>query len=92
MQLTGQWKCKWVVKSVHAIMQSATQLPYFIDGANACPPEDVDGAPGYEGLLEAMADPKPPEHDDMAGWYGGISEPAGFDCQRVSQWFKRIKI
>lgn len=71
---------------------TAPQLPYCIEGANACPPEDVGGVPGYEDFLEVMADPKHPEHDDMVGWYGEIFEPAAFDCERVNQWFKRIKV
>lgn len=38
--------------------------------AGACPPEDVGGPPGYEMFLEAMADPKHPEHLALKGWYG----------------------
>ena len=34
------------------------QVPYCLDGANACPPEDVGGGPDYAEFLEAMADPK----------------------------------
>jgi hypothetical protein len=38
--------------------------------AGTCPPEDVGGPPGYEMFLEAMADPKYPEHLALKGWYG----------------------
>ena len=40
-----------------------------------CPPEDVGGAGGYEEFLEAMADPKHPEHADLKRWYGSDFEP-----------------
>lgn len=71
---------------------STPQLPYCVGGANACPPEDVGGAPGYMAFLEAMSDPKHPEHDDMLDWYGEVFEPAAFDCEQVNQWFKTIKV
>jgi hypothetical protein len=71
---------------------TAPQLPYCIEGANACPPEDVGGAPGYADFLEVMADPKHPEHDDMVAWHGEVFEPAAFDCARVNQWLESIKV
>ena len=40
-----------------------------------CPPEDVGGFPGYEEFLEAMADPKHPEHSTLKEWYGGPFDP-----------------
>ncbi|ANJ56582.1 hypothetical protein PMA3_16090 [Pseudomonas silesiensis] len=64
----------------------------YIEGANACPPEDVGGGPGYEDFLEAMANPDHPEHDAMVEWHGDVFDPAAFECERVNQWFKRIKV
>ena len=46
--------------------------PRLIEIIGTCPPEDVGGPPGYEMFLEAMADPKHPEHADVKEWYGGI--------------------
>ncbi len=40
-----------------------------------CPPEDVGGPPGYENFLEAIADPKHPEHEDIMEWYGSDFDP-----------------
>ena len=34
-------------------------------GARACPPEDCGGSPGYEHLLEVMADPTHEEYGDL---------------------------
>ena len=40
----------------------------------SCPPEDVGGFPGYYEFLDAMADPKHPEHDHLKD-YGGTFDP-----------------
>ncbi len=40
-----------------------------------CPPEDIGGPPGYEMFVEAIADPKHPEHKDLKAWYGGQFDP-----------------
>ena len=42
--------------------------PVFIDGERACPPEDCGGYPGYRNLLQALADPKHEDHDDLSRW------------------------
>ena len=49
-----------------------------IDGQNACPPEDVGGPGGYAAYLQALADPRHPEHDDLLEWRGAF-DPAHFD-------------
>ncbi|WP_420232884.1 plasmid pRiA4b ORF-3 family protein [Pseudomonas sp. ABY48] len=79
-----------VEKTLPAI--ACPQVPYCIEGANACPPEDVGGGPGYEDFLEAMANPDHPEHDAIVEWHGETFDPTIFDCERVNQWFKRIKV
>lgn len=64
------------------------QVPYCVDGANACPPEDVGGEPGYADFLEAMADPGHPEHAAMLEWHGSTFDPTLFEWERVNQWLK----
>jgi hypothetical protein len=68
------------------------QVPYCIEGANACPPEDVGGGPGYEVFLEAMTNPEHPEHDSTVEWYGEIFNPMIFDREHVNHWFKQLKV
>ena len=36
--------------------------PVCLAGANACSPDDSGGIPGYYNLLDAIADPKHPDH------------------------------
>lgn len=50
-----------------------------LDGGRACPPEDCGGAYGYVRLLEALADPRDEEHDQMVQWTGGHFDPDRFD-------------
>jgi hypothetical protein len=56
------------------------KVPVCVAGKNACPPDDCGGAPGYEILLEALADSSHEEHDSMFEWVGGVSlDPTEFD-------------
>lgn len=63
-----------------------------IAGANASPPEDVGGEPGYADFVAAMADPDHPEHHDMLEWYGDPFDPAAFDISTVDLRLHRIKV
>jgi hypothetical protein len=40
---------------------------------------------GYFHLLEALADPRHPEHDDLTEWLGGGFAPAAFDPDAINQ-------
>ncbi|MDH2406995.1 plasmid pRiA4b ORF-3 family protein [Bradyrhizobium sp. SSUT18] len=44
---------------------STDGLPFLLEVAGRCPPEDVDGAPGYAEYLDAIGDPAHPEHEQM---------------------------
>jgi Plasmid pRiA4b ORF-3-like protein len=61
-------------------------------GANACPPDDVGGVPGYCDFVAAILDPKHPDHDEMLQWCGGRFDPYNFDIDSVNTELKRVKI
>lgn len=44
--------------------------PQCLEGARACPPEDVGGVYGYADYLKAMADPSDERHQEMVNWRG----------------------
>lgn len=69
----------------------AFKHPFCLAGANACPPEDCGGMGGYYNLLEALADPKHPEHDEMVEWLGGGFDPAEFDLDGRNAVLHRLK-
>jgi hypothetical protein len=54
-------------------------VPDCIGGRRACPPEDCGGLWGYRELLDILADPSHPEHDERLQWTGGPVDPNAFD-------------
>ena len=55
-----------------------------IGGENACPLEDVGGAPSYEEFLEALVDPNHSEHRNLKEWIGGSFDPTAFSIAEVN--------
>jgi hypothetical protein len=62
----------------------ALSYPRCMDGRRKAPPEDCGGPPGYETFLEAIADPKHPEHKEMLEWSGGF-DPEAFSIDKVNR-------
>jgi hypothetical protein len=54
------------------------KYPRCLDGARSGPPEDIGGIGGYEEYLEAIADPKHEQHEEMLEWIGD------WDAERFS--------
>ncbi|MCE0764895.1 plasmid pRiA4b ORF-3 family protein [Pseudonocardia kujensis] len=46
--------------------------PGCVEGEGACPPEDCGGVPGYEHLLEVLADPSHVEYEHLREWAGEL--------------------
>lgn len=65
--------------------------PMCIAGANACPPEDVGGPPGYMDFVQAMRDPTHEEHLQMWRWYGGPFDPTGFSLNDANRAIKKTR-
>lgn len=75
---------------VHSVVLEGVQLadpkqdyPRCVDGARACPPEDVGGVDGYEEFFQAMLDEKHPEHESWMKWRGAPFDPEAFDPSQV---------
>lgn len=65
--------------------------PVCIDGKRACPPEDCGGVGGYKRLLETLADPSDPEHDQYVNWIGGRWDAEEFNLDTVNTLLLRVK-
>ncbi|MBX6352948.1 MAG: plasmid pRiA4b ORF-3 family protein [Thermoflavifilum sp.] len=63
-----------------------------LDGAGACPPEDVGGVSGYAAFLEAITDPTHEEHFEYLQWVGGPFDPADFNVHEVNRRLARLKV
>lgn len=81
------WEHEIVVEQILAAGPgSATSR--CLEGARSCPPEDVGGWPGYADFLEAMADPRHPDHDDLSEWIGGRWDPEFFNLDGANEALK----
>jgi hypothetical protein len=78
------WTHRLTVEKVLAA-EPGVSYPRCVSGRRACPPEDVGGPWGYDGFLEAMADPSHPEHEHYREWAGGPFDPAAFDLDEVNE-------
>lgn len=84
----------WVHEiTVHRVSRMAKGLKFAVcvDGANACPPEDVGGTWGYEHLLAVLADPSHEEYEDLSEWVGRPVDPAAFDLAFVNTRLQTIR-
>lgn len=65
--------------------------PVCLAGANACPPDDCGGIGGYYNLLDALANPKHPDHADLKDWIGGEWDATRFDLGEINRYLKRLR-
>src|SRR5687767_7306768 len=59
--------------------------PVCVLAERACPPEDCGGAWGYAALLEALGNPKHPEHAEMLEWVGGAFDPEAVELAIINR-------
>jgi Plasmid pRiA4b ORF-3-like protein len=62
----------------------------LLEAAGRCPPEDCGGPPGYERLLEILADPEDEEHDETLTWCGGPFDPTRPDLAALEAAVNRL--
>lgn len=72
------WEHELRIEKVLPADPDAT-YPRFIDGAGACPPEDIGGLPGFYNFLEALEDPEHPDRKELLNWYGKPFNPNALD-------------
>ncbi|HEY7297655.1 MAG TPA: plasmid pRiA4b ORF-3 family protein [Xanthobacteraceae bacterium] len=77
------WTHNVVVEKILSPADGLT-VPSCVGGARACPPEDCGGSWGYGELLEAIRDPRHPEHEDRIEWVGEHFDPERFDADAVN--------
>jgi Plasmid pRiA4b ORF-3-like protein len=65
------------------------QYPLCLEGARACPPDDVGGVWGYADFLAAIADPDNEQHDEMREWIGRKFDPEAFNPTTATRRMKQ---
>ena len=85
------WEHAITVEKILPTGAAAAAAALCLDGACACPPEDCGGIPGYAELLDALKDPKHPEHRSMQEWLGRPFDPHAFDLAKTNLWLRKLK-
>ncbi|PMR63099.1 hypothetical protein C1A38_00500 [Verrucosispora sp. ts21] len=73
----------------------AVTYPRCVGGRRAAPPEDCGGVWGYAELVDILADPTHPEHQDRRDWLGLTEstpfDPAHFDAKAITAALQRLR-
>lgn len=77
------WEHEVVIEAVSTV-RPTLKMSVCLDGANACPPEDVGGTWGYVELLEVLADPTHEDYKHYSSWAGKNYDPTKFDLAQVN--------
>jgi hypothetical protein len=72
-------------------IEAGVQYPICLAGKRAGPPEDCGGVRGYYGLLQALQDPRHPDHDQMLEWMGAPFAAEAFDLDEVNERLSRFR-
>lgn len=84
------WQHELTLLNDHHIASSMQARLECIEGAGACPPENVGGVPGYFELCQAVTDPTHTEHEHYKTWYSGfpwysgIFDSNAFDLEKIN--------
>jgi hypothetical protein len=65
--------------------ERGVQYPICLAGRRACPPEDSGGPWGYANLLEALADPDQPDHEQLNEWAPPDFDHVYFDLEETNE-------
>lgn len=67
------------------IRKSSGRRALCLDGARACPPEDVGGIFGYVEFLQALGDSTHAQHSDYTTWIGFDFDSEHFSTEKVNE-------
>ncbi|MBI4589791.1 MAG: plasmid pRiA4b ORF-3 family protein [Candidatus Rokubacteria bacterium] len=84
------WMHEVVVERTE-VPEEELRYPMCLAGERSCPPEDCGGPPGYADFLEAVRDPRHPEHNEILAWVGGAFDPEAFDLTAVNLKLRLLK-
>lgn len=66
--------------------KKGVKYPVCIDGEENSPLDDVGGIHGHYNMLEALNDPKHPEHEDFSEWAGDFYHYHKFDISAINEY------
>jgi len=77
------WEHDVLVEAI-SLPQRGHEYPACVAGRRACSSEDCGGPWSYTGLLEAVANPDHPEHEELRCWLPPGFDPARFDLEETN--------
>lgn len=88
------WEHEIVVEKI-LDREPTVDYPRCTGGRRAAPPEDCGGVWGYANLVEALADPSHPDHEDLVDWLGLDSgdefDPERFDAAEINRHLAALR-
>jgi hypothetical protein len=69
--------------------ERGARYPVCVDGARACPPEDVGGTWGYIDFLDIIQNPNHKRREELMRWVGGSFHPEKFDAVTATERMRR---
>ena len=85
------WEHKIKIEDI-SLADPAQVYPRLVSASGRCPPEDVGGVPGYQEMLEAIADPKHEDHDWMVECHGASFDAEDPETENLAQAVARLAI
>ncbi|HKB57598.1 MAG TPA: plasmid pRiA4b ORF-3 family protein [Lacunisphaera sp.] len=84
------WEHEAVAVKIDPLLERLKRAQCFV-GERACPPEDCGSVPGYEELVEALPNPKHPQHKHWREWIGDY-DPGRFEVDEVNRLLRRVRV
>ncbi len=78
------WMHELILEENHYFNPRLQNEIVCLDGARACPPEDVGGIPGYFDFCSVLADPGNEDYKRLMEWSGGHYDSEEFDTDMVN--------
>ena len=84
------WEHELVVEDSRYFNPALQSAIACLDGARACPPEDVGGVTGFFEFCSVLKDPSHEEHENYRQWYtgfpwyDGVFDSERFDVEKVN--------
>lgn len=90
--LSDNWEHLITVESVHGdLLSDPKGAAWIMDGAMACPPEDIGGPEGYNEFLEVLRTaPDSEDAQQLREWVDGDFDPHSFDKRLANAAIMRI--
>lgn len=85
------WQHTLEIEAIKEVKKSQLKC---LEGESRCPYEDSGGVGGYQFMLEAMFDPKHPDHQRFIGdtWMEDLPDPTIFDLKETNRELRKFSL